>query len=88
MEFFIDRGVLGANKEIQKVVLEHKGEPVLPGTAIKWDSAKTMVLPVCPPTLIGVCRLIQIYYVLKVINHNINIPDLYFWTMVIMFLYK
>lgn len=67
IEFFIDRGVLGTSREQQKMVLEYKGDPVQPGSAIKWDSAKTMVLPVCPPTLIGVCRLIQIYYVLKVI---------------------
>ncbi|XP_046752700.1 arrestin domain-containing protein 3-like [Diprion similis] len=66
VEFFIDRGVLGASREQQKMVLEYKGDPVQPGSAMKWDSAKTMVLPVCPPTLLGVCRLIQIYYVLKV----------------------
>lgn len=66
VEFFIERGVLGTSRELQKIVMEYKGEPVSPGTAIKWDSSKKMILPVCPPTLVGVCRLIQIYYVLKV----------------------
>ncbi|XP_014210809.1 arrestin domain-containing protein 3-like [Copidosoma floridanum] len=66
VEFFIERGVLGASKEIQKVVMEYKGEPVVPGTAVQWDSSRKMILPICPPSLLGVCRLIRIYYVLKV----------------------
>ncbi|XP_058809351.1 arrestin domain-containing protein 3-like isoform X4 [Phymastichus coffea] len=66
VEFFLERGVLGTSREIQKVVMEYKGEPVPSGSAVKWDSSRKMVLPCCPPTLVGVCRLIKIYYVLKV----------------------
>jgi len=66
VEYFIDRGVLGVNKEIQHLVLEYKGEPVRPNTRSKWDSAQSLVVPVMPPSLVGVCRLLQIYYVLKV----------------------
>ncbi|XP_058809349.1 arrestin domain-containing protein 3-like isoform X2 [Phymastichus coffea] len=65
VEFFLERGVLGTSREIQKVVMEYKGEPVPSGSAVKWDSSRKMVLPCCPPTLVGVCRLIKIYYVLK-----------------------
>ncbi|XP_063230472.1 arrestin domain-containing protein 2-like isoform X2 [Bacillus rossius redtenbacheri] len=66
VEYFIDRGVLGVNKEAQHLVLEYKGDPVGPNTRSKWDSSQSLVVPVMPPTLVGVCRLLQIYYVLKV----------------------
>ncbi|KAJ9579335.1 hypothetical protein L9F63_024555, partial [Diploptera punctata] len=66
VEYFIDRGVLGVNKEVQHLVLEYKGDPVRPNTRSKWDSAQSLVVPVMPPSLVGVCRLLQIYYVLKV----------------------
>lgn len=66
VEYFIDRGVLGVNKEVQHLVLEYKGDPVKQNTRSKWDSSQSLVVPVMPPTLVGVCRLMQIYYVLKV----------------------
>lgn len=66
VEYFIDRGVLGVTKEVQHAVLEYSGEPVRAHTRSKWDSAQSLVVPVMPPTLVGVCRLLQIYYVLKV----------------------
>lgn len=66
VEYFIDRGVLGVTKDIQHPVLEYTGDPVAPGTRWKFDSSQSLVVPVMPPTLIGVCRLLQIYYVLKV----------------------
>jgi hypothetical protein len=72
VEYFIDRGVLGVNKEIQHLVLEYKGEAVRPNTRSKWDSAQSLVVPVMPPSLVGVCRLLQIYYVLKVSHSTIT----------------
>jgi hypothetical protein len=72
VEYFIDRGVLGVNKEIQHLVLEYKGEAVRPNTRSKWDSAQSLVVPVMPPSLVGVCRLVQIYYVLKV-SHSTTV---------------
>lgn len=65
-EYFIERGVLGLSKDAQHLVLEYRGSPVKGGSRAKWDSANSLVLPVMPTTLVGVCRLIQIYYVLKV----------------------
>lgn len=65
-EYFIDRGVLGVNKEAQHLVLEYKGQPIKPHSRTKWDSAGSLVLPVMPTTLLGICRLLQVYYVLKV----------------------
>jgi hypothetical protein len=78
VEYFIDRGVLGVNKEIQHLVLEYKGEAVRPNTRSKWDSAQSLVVPVMPPSLVGVCRLLQIYYVLKV-SHRINVLTVLRW---------
>lgn len=66
MEYFIDRGVLGVTKDLQHQVLEYTGDPVAAGTRWKFDSSQSLVVPVMPPTLIDVCRLLQIYYVLKV----------------------
>lgn len=66
VEFTIHRGVLGASKELQFVVLEYRGDPVQPGLRSKFDSSQSLVLPSMPTTLVGVCRLINIYYVLHV----------------------
>lgn len=66
VEFFIERGVLGLSKEVNHTVLEYRGEPVLPCQKWRFDSANSFVVPVMPPTLVGICRLLQIYYVLKV----------------------
>ncbi|XP_046669540.1 arrestin domain-containing protein 3-like [Homalodisca vitripennis] len=66
VEYFIDRGVLGVTKEVQHLVLEYRGDSVKPNTRHKWDSAQSLVVPVMPPSLVGICRLLQIYYVLKV----------------------
>ncbi|KAL1117249.1 hypothetical protein AAG570_004575, partial [Ranatra chinensis] len=66
IEYFIDRGVLGVTKEVQHVVLEYKGDSIKPNSISKWDSSNLLVVPVTPPSLLGVCRLLQIYYVLKV----------------------
>ncbi|XP_052131939.1 uncharacterized protein LOC127751836 [Frankliniella occidentalis] len=58
--------MLGVTKELQHLVLEYRGEEVGPHTHRTWDSGGTLRLPVMPPSLVGVCRLLQIYYVLKV----------------------
>ena len=66
MEYTIHRGVLGATKELQHVVLEYRGDPVQPGRRSKFDSSQSLVLPAMPTTLVGVCRLINVYYALHV----------------------
>ncbi|KAK6041278.1 hypothetical protein COOONC_21217 [Cooperia oncophora] len=50
------------------VVFEHKSPSITPNSQGKYDSTleQPIRLPVVPPTLIGVCRLIQIYYVLRI----------------------
>lgn len=64
VEFFIDRGVLGVSKDHKSLVFEYRGNQVKPGTRTKWDSSNSLVLPPMPTTLVGNCRLIQIYYIL------------------------
>uniref|UniRef100_A0A5S6R438 BTB domain-containing protein n=1 Tax=Trichuris muris TaxID=70415 RepID=A0A5S6R438_TRIMR len=68
VEYFINKGVLGVAKTVSYVVLEHQTPRVLPRSRRRFDTSleKTFKLPVVPPTLIGFCRLIQIYYVLTV----------------------
>ena len=62
-EFFIERGL---NKESTHTVLEYRGDIITPQTISKYDSSQSLVVPVMPPTLKDVCRLLHIYYVLKV----------------------
>lgn len=70
VEYFIDRGVLGVTKELQHVVLEYIGDIVKPNTRTKWDSNQSLIVPTMPPTVVGVCRVLQIYYVLKVTSSS------------------
>ncbi|KAF0767767.1 arrestin domain-containing protein 3-like isoform X2, partial [Aphis craccivora] len=68
VHYSVERGMLGVQnqKDVQHSVLEYIGEPIRTGCESQWDSADGLVLPVMPPTLIGNCRLLQIYYLLKV----------------------
>uniref|UniRef100_A0A1I7XQ40 Arrestin_C domain-containing protein n=1 Tax=Heterorhabditis bacteriophora TaxID=37862 RepID=A0A1I7XQ40_HETBA len=68
IEYFIEKGVLGENKSLSCTVFEHKSPPIAANSEGKYDSTteQSIRLPVVPPTLIGVCRLIQLYYVLRV----------------------
>lgn len=43
-----------------------RGTNVKPHSRSKWDSSNSLVLPPMPTTLVGICRLVQIYYVLTV----------------------
>lgn len=63
-EFFVERGVLGVNKEIQHLVLEYKGDQICPNN--KSETSSNLKIPTLPTSLNGVCRLAQIYYTLTV----------------------
>uniref|UniRef100_A0A914ECT8 Arrestin C-terminal-like domain-containing protein n=2 Tax=Acrobeloides nanus TaxID=290746 RepID=A0A914ECT8_9BILA len=69
VEYRIDKGVLGEVKTTTSTVLEYKSPTVSENTQAKFDSSMEqhpIRIPCVPPTMIGVCRLVQIYYVLKV----------------------
>ncbi|KAJ8956100.1 hypothetical protein NQ318_016553 [Aromia moschata] len=65
-EFFIDRGVLGVSKDMKHLVFEYGGCHVKPHTRSKWDSSNCLVIPPMPTTIVHICRLVQIYYLLTV----------------------
>lgn len=67
VDYFIEKGVMGVSKRSEYPVLEQHGPAVAPGTVGTYDSTLEMPirLPTVPPTLLGLCRLIQIYYILK-----------------------
>ncbi|CAI4226900.1 unnamed protein product [Auanema sp. JU1783] len=67
VEYYIEKGVLGENKSVTCTVFEHKSPPVAANSQGKYDSTleQPLRLPVVPPSLVGVTRLIQIYYVLR-----------------------
>lgn len=64
--FNIERGVLGMNKDVVHTVLEYQGENVAPNQKFRFDSSDSLVVPVMPPTIIGLSKLLQIFYSLKV----------------------
>ncbi|XP_064606638.1 LOW QUALITY PROTEIN: arrestin domain-containing protein 3-like [Liolophura sinensis] len=67
VEYFINKGVLGLTKELSHKVWEYQGETVSPHTTVDFDDLQEhLQVPVMPPTLLDVCSLINIYYVLKV----------------------
>ncbi len=59
--------MLGLTKELSHKVWEFKGPTVAPHTTRSFhDLHKYLQVPVMPPTLAEVCKVIQIYYLIKV----------------------
>lgn len=75
-EFFIDRGVLGVSKDLKHLVFEYRGSQVKPNTRTKWDSSNSLVLPPMPTTLVGICRLAQVYYILTISLDSVKEMDI------------
>ncbi|CAD5215205.1 unnamed protein product [Bursaphelenchus xylophilus] len=67
VEYRIERGTSEV-KSVVSMVLEHRSPAIAENSRVKFDSsdAQPIKLPIVPPTMVGVCRLIQVYYVLKV----------------------
>ena len=67
MEFFVERGPITLDKQVNHVILEYRGESIEPDTRSRFDSSNGLVVPVMPPTLsTGICRLLRIHYILRV----------------------
>lgn len=79
MEYHISKGVLGLSKEVSHKVWEYKGPTVSPhSTETFHDLHKHLQVPVMPPTLNEVCKVIEIYYILKVCSAQLSsspVPD-------------
>lgn len=69
VEYRINKGVLGLTKELNHKVWEFKGPTVAPHSTRSFhDLHKYLQVPVMPPTLADVCKVIEMYYLLKVIS--------------------
>ena len=67
VEYYMNKGVLGIMKTVSHTVWEYEAAPVRPHQTEKQDKLhEALQVPVVPPSLIDMCGLIQIHYVLKV----------------------
>jgi len=67
VEFHIKTGVLGLSKGASHRIWEFRGPPVPPHTTKNFqDLQQHLIVPVTPPSLEDVCKLMEIYYVVKV----------------------
>ena len=67
VEFRINKGVLGLTKELNHKIWEFKGPTVAPHSTRSFhDLHKYLQVPVMPPTLAECCKVIEIYYIVKV----------------------
>ena len=67
VEFRINKGVLGLSKEISHKVWEFRGSVVSPHNSREFhDLYQHLQVPICPPTVADVCKVLEIYYILKV----------------------
>ena len=67
VDYIVTKGVLAATKSVEHKVLEYISEPIQPKTKVDFsDCSDKLELPVLPPTLVNVCRCIEITYSLKV----------------------
>jgi hypothetical protein len=74
VEYRISKGVLGLTKEMHHKVWEYKGPTVGPhSTQTFHDLHKHLQVPVMPPTLNEVCKVIEIDYILKASTMLCNI---------------
>ncbi len=72
VEYKINKGVLGLTKEVSHKVWEFKGPTVAPhNTKTFHDLHKYLQVPVMPPTLADICKVLEIYYILKVGTHSV-----------------
>ncbi|KAL4236706.1 hypothetical protein ACF0H5_005090 [Mactra antiquata] len=66
VEYYMNKGVLGIMKSVSHAVWEYQTEPVRPNHNQKFDKLlEDLQVPVVPPTLIDICGLTQIHYMLK-----------------------
>lgn len=71
VEFFINKGVLGLSKEVHHAIVEVESERVRAHhTSTLHSLSERCHVPVCPPTMLGVSGLVQIYYSLKVRGYH------------------
>lgn len=67
VEYRIERGA-SETKSVVSLVLEHRSPAVAENSRAKFEpvDSQAIRIPVVPPTMVGVCRLVQVFYVLRV----------------------
>jgi len=67
VEFRINKGALGLSKDVTHHVLEYQS-PTIAAHATRsfTDLHRDLQVPVMPPTMADICRVIEIFYTLKV----------------------
>jgi hypothetical protein len=68
IDYRIDKGI-GEVKSVVSTVFEYRSPNVTANNHAKFDSTQDQLpvkIPVIPPTTVGVCRIMQVYYILKV----------------------
>lgn len=67
VEYRINKGALGMNKDVTHHVLEYHSGAIGPHTNRSFhELQRELQVPVMPPTLTDICRVIEIFYALKV----------------------
>lgn len=67
VQFKINKSETLITKEIRHVIMEHSSQAVRPHSSKNFnDLCEDLQLPVVPPTLTNVCRIIEIKYILSV----------------------
>ena len=67
VEYRINKGALGLSKDVSHQVIEFHSQPVQPHSTKSFhELSNELQVPVMPPTMADVCRVIEIYYILKV----------------------
>ena len=68
VEFRINKGALGLSKEVQHYVVEYQS-PSIGSHATRSFSElhRDLQVPIMPPTMADICRVIEIAYTLKVL---------------------
>jgi len=67
VEFRINKGAFGLSKDVSHTALELRCPPIAPhSTHIYHDLSADLEVPVMPPTMVEVCKVIEINYVLRV----------------------
>uniref|UniRef100_A0A0N5CCH2 Arrestin_N domain-containing protein n=1 Tax=Strongyloides papillosus TaxID=174720 RepID=A0A0N5CCH2_STREA len=74
VEIRVDKRNYCEQKLIQSLAMEYRSNGIPESSRYNFDSTKEfpIKIPVLPPTMIGTCRLVQIYYTLKVCLEDEN----------------
>ena len=78
VEYRINKGVLGISKRVEQTVFEVTSDTVEAHTSCSFSNLQSQLkLPVVPPTMVDICRVLNIEYNLQVRNSKLKL-NIYF----------